>query len=71
MISPNSAPPVEDPDNRQDQLDDPAYRQDQLDDTELVLAQIVLTTRPEVIQTELVLRSGALAISALFDQLDD
>jgi hypothetical protein len=71
MIKPNSAPSVEDPNNRQDQLDDPAYRQDQLDDTELVLAEIVLTTRPEVIQTELLLRGGSIAIGALLDQLVD
>ena len=61
MIKPNSAPSVEDPNNRQDQLDD----------TELVLAEIVLTTRPEVIQTELLLRGGSIAIGALLDQLVD
>ena len=61
MVRPNSAPPAEEQDIRQDQLDEP----------ELAIAEMLITTRPEVLQTELLLMGGALAISALIDQLDD
>ncbi len=61
MLNPNIAPPVEDPDMRQDQLDEP----------ELAIAEMLITTRPEVLEMELLLMGGALAISALVDQIDD
>ncbi|HVA10805.1 MAG TPA: hypothetical protein VNG32_01405 [Candidatus Dormibacteraeota bacterium] len=74
MINPNSAPPVEDPDHLQDKLGVPYYRQAPQDQIELDIVELMMITRPDVLQGQLAyiaLIGASGAISALTDQLEN